>query len=101
MKTQPKKMMAWAWTRGGAEKVERPAASWVEKPATMTRVMRIAQIRKKRSSRGRADAGARARVAICRSPPDPQRTYPTVKRIQGGIASRRGDGRGRGGGSFM
>src|SRR5215203_3003655 len=55
---------AWKWTRTGEAKVERPIASWNEKPATMTIVMTTAPRRKKRSSPiGSAD-GRSAKVAI-------------------------------------
>src|SRR5215211_5883417 len=55
---------AWKWTRTGEAKVERPIASWNEKPATMTIVMMIAPRRKKRSSPIEGADGRSAIVAI-------------------------------------
>jgi len=44
------KMKAWAWTKGGAVKVDLPIKYWVEKPATMKIAKMIAPRTKKRSS---------------------------------------------------
>jgi hypothetical protein len=66
--TQPMNRTAWMWTRTGEAKVERPIASWKEKPATITRVMTIALLRKKRSSPTEGTSGAWARVAIPTAP---------------------------------
>src|SRR4051812_4874113 len=57
-------VIAWAWTSGGEAKVDRPIASWNEKPAKMTKVITIAAFRKKRSSPAAEVSGAFASVAI-------------------------------------
>src|SRR5438128_5988935 len=70
--TQPMNTIAWAWTSGGEWKLDRPIASWSEKPAATNRAMTIAALRKKRSSES-AGSGATgvpaARVAILRDLP--------------------------------
>ena len=67
---------AWAWTRGGAAKLERPRISCTVNPAPMTSAIAKAALRKKACSGSAGPRDERATVVMWNGPPDVVATVP-------------------------